>query len=151
MRRAGWVAGVALVVGTSGCAHFRAAAAEDAYRRDAAERFVYRKPCGTLWPELRKALFSDGLEVKDADSGEAFSIETEPSEAGTTSTRYLITGAPVDKRQCRIEALKQTTQGKEKPRTERDLMLEWRLIERLDRDAAEKINDDAEAAGAAAR
>jgi hypothetical protein len=30
-------------------------------------------------------------------------------------------------------------------------MLEWRLIERLDRDAAEKINDDADAAGAAAR
>ena len=151
MRRAGCAAVVALGIGASGCAHFRAAAAEDAYRRDAAERFVYRKPCDSLWPELRKALFSDGLEVKDADSGQSFSIETEPTASGNASTRYLITGAPVDKRQCRIEALKQTTQGKEKPRTERDLMLEWRLIERLDRAAAEKINADADAAGAAAR
>jgi hypothetical protein len=152
MKRVGWVTAWALSVATTGCAHFRAASAEEAYRREAVERFVYRQPCAKLWPNLRKALFSDGLEVKDADSGESFSIETAPTPvAGDATSRYLITGQPVDNRSCRVEALQQVTKPKDRPKTERDFNLEWRLIERLDQGAAEKINDDADAAGDAAR
>jgi hypothetical protein len=148
MFRRGFVQGlaVACLVGLlSGCASLRAAGAKHKYIESHVESYVYDKPLTTVWPDARQLLFSKGYSVKDTD---AQSAETEWKVEGSYRVRYLLTGTPVSETSCRVQFMKDEQSnsggnwGTSQP--ERDLGLEWELLQKVSPEAAGKIKSEAE-------
>jgi hypothetical protein len=148
----GFAALTLLVALGSGCASLRASGARHRYVEQQTEAHVYDKPMSTVWPQARQILFEKGFSVKDTDASTA---ETEWLQKDQHRQRYLLSGTPVDDASCRIEFMRHEQSLRngnwEDDGTDRDLGLEWKLIEKASPDAAKKIEADADAAGEKAR
>jgi hypothetical protein len=130
----------------------RASGARHKYIETHVESYVYDKPLNVVWPEARQLLFVRGYSVKDTD---AQSAETEWKVDGSSRTRYLLTGTPVSDASCKVQLLEDTQfnsngkWGSSSP--ERDLDLEWELLQKVSPDVATKIKADADTEGEKAR
>jgi hypothetical protein len=149
--------GLAAILMTSligfGCASLRAASARHEYIEQQTQDFVYKQPLTAVWPQARQMLFSEGFEVKDTDASNA---ETEWKEGDKERVRYLLSGIAVDDGSCRVQFTRaeeqKTKDGKwQQLDTDRDLGMEYKLIEKVDPDRAQGIETEADAAGDKAR
>jgi hypothetical protein len=95
---------------------------------------------------VRKILFEKGFQAKDSDTGSSFSLETESQTADGKMVRYLVQGVKVDDSSCRVEFTKMSS-GAKGTSSNRDLEMEWQLLERADAASAQQIKTAAEAEG----
>lgn len=137
----------------TGCAAMRASGARHAHIEKETESYTYDKPLSTVWPKARQLLFTQGFEVKDTDASNA---ETSWKTDGSYRTRYLLSGIAIDDGHCQVQFMKAEQQKKKdggwhSPDIERDLGMEWKLIEQVSPERASKIKKDADSAGEKAR
>jgi len=149
---------------TAGCAGRR----KEAFLHDKAREHVYRKPIAEVWPQALALLKEKGFSFRAGKEGfEAsteFKMEGAPSSLGTTYVAYLVRGIQKGPGQCSLEYWKRistesrgadNTTGHEKelndsgPRTDtgnfnRDMELEWELIQRVDAESATALKAQAE-------
>ena len=131
----------------SGCASMRAASAERQFIDRETTAYVHVKPLEEVFPEARKILFTQGYQVRDATET---SLETEYSVQRDHEIRYLVT-ATQEGEGWRIHFTKDdVNKDTSYVNTERDLELEWLLIQRVDPTWAKGVKADAQAAGVAA-
>jgi hypothetical protein len=149
-RALGMLALLVVALTTAGCAALAAGAARHKYVNEQTQAHVYNMPITTVWPNVRTLLFEKGYETKSSDTGGSFSLETEPKLDNGESIRYLAQGVKIDDKSCRIEITKATV-SPTRTHSERDLEMEWALLEKIDATSASKISADADAAGEAAK
>ena len=152
-RRRGLAALLSLSLFAAGCASLRAASARHEYIESQTKEYVYTQPLTTVWPQARQMLFTEGFEVKDTDASNA---ETEWKESGKERRRYLLSGIAVDDKSCRVQFTRaeeqKTKDGKwESLDTDRDLGMEYKLIQKVDPDRAHGIEAEADAQGEKAK
>jgi hypothetical protein len=152
-RRRGIAAILSLSLFAAGCASLRAASARHEYIEKQTKDYVYAQPLGTVWPQARQMLFTEGFEVKDTDASNA---ETEWKESGKERVRYLLSGIAVDDATCRVQFTRaeeqKTKDGKwEGLDTDRDLGMEYKLIQKVDPDRAKGIESEADSEGEKAK
>jgi hypothetical protein len=152
---------VAALALTTGCASNR----REAYLHDKAGTHVYRKPVAEVWPKARELLAEEGYSVMEAKGG--FEMQTDwlmqgaPSSLGTSYARYLVRGIEKGPGQCVVEFHRQnrvqsqaahdTSTGetaKEGIGTDsnslaRDYAMEWKLLQRVDPEAAKSLEAEA--------
>ncbi len=146
----------ALVAGVptlSGCAALRASGARHAHIEKQTETYTYDKPLSAVWPQARQLLFTEGYQVKDTDASNA---ETSWKTNENYRSRYLLSGFAVDDDHCQVQFMKAEERknkdgGWHNADIERDLGMEWKLIQKVAPDKASKIKADAESAGEKAR
>lgn len=140
IRRSTFVCGLlgVLALGT-GCGAIRGMSAKHAYLEQQTQSHVYHQPLKVIWPQARQLLFERGFEVKDTDTSNA---ETEwrvsPSD-NKQRERYLLSGIEVSDDECKVQFIR-ATEFKDganwgRVETERDLGMEYELIQKADPDA----------------
>jgi len=142
----------ALVIAGGSCEALRAGAAKSSYIDDQTRQHVYAQSIAQIWPGVRQLLFERGFEVRDSDVAGSFAIETAPSLGydGKTRVDYLILGTKISEASCRVEFTKRET-GPTGIRSQRDLDLEWVLLQRVDPQSAARIESEANEAARQAR
>jgi hypothetical protein len=133
----------------TGCAAMRASGARHEHIEKETESYTYDKPLSVVWPQARQLLFTEGFEVKDTDASNA---ETSWKSADGYRSRYLLSGIAIDDTHCQVQFTKAEEQKNEKggwyeADIERDLGMEWKLIQKAAPDNAKKIKADADSAG----
>lgn len=136
-----------------GCAAMRASGARHAHIEKETETYTYDKPLSAVWPQARQMLFTEGYEVKDTDASNA---ETSWKNTDGYRSRYLLSGIAVDDGHCQVQFMKAEEQknkdgGWHEADIERDLGMEWKLIQKIAPDKASKIEAEADKAGDSAR
>jgi hypothetical protein len=134
---------VALIVASSGCAAMRAGAARQKYINDQTQQHVYKMPITQVWPNVRTLLFEQGYQSKTSDTGGSYSLETEPKMDEKVAVRYLVQGVKIDDSSCRIEFMRMSA-GEKGTKSDRDLEMEWRLLQKVDTASADQIKKQAE-------
>jgi hypothetical protein len=153
-----------LALTTAGCAGRR----REAFLHDKARDHVYRKPVAEVFPQALALVKEKGFSFRAGKEG--FEASTEwlmqgaPSSLGTTYARYLVRGVQKGPGQCSVEIWKQlsnesrgadNTTGRPNEVTEapprpdtgnfnRDMELEWELIQRVDNESASALKAQAE-------
>src|SRR5690554_196718 len=143
------ILGLLALVFASGCATMRANSARTAYIHQMTERHVYNAACDQVWPTARTLLFSEGYAVKDTGEGTIMTLETEwrydrqtsnTTNANTvTASRYLVQGIQPEEGQCKVNFSKNTRSSDNNMAANRDLELEWHLLQQADPAAAAQI------------
>jgi hypothetical protein len=126
---------------------------------------VYRKPIAEVWPQVRTLLKEEGFSLMEAPG--AFEITTEwlqvgaPSSLGTAYARYLVRGRQPNPGMTQVEFLRQNrTETRSAPtpafaaeqpaglgtggNLQRDLEMEWKLLQRVDPEAAKGLKAESE-------
>jgi hypothetical protein len=152
LRRVGFAGAmlVAVVLGGAGCNALRAGGARHKYINDQTQSFVYKMPITQVWPNVRTTLFEAGYETKSSDTGGSYSLETEPKTDSGETTRYLAQGVKIDDNSCTIQITRASFSPTRK-HSERDLDMEWTLLQKVDPASASQIKGGADAAGEAAK
>jgi len=142
----------ALVAAAAGCAALRAGAAKSSYIEDQTRHHVYDQPIAQIWTGVRQLLFERGFEATDSDVAGSFATETAPhvSYDGKTREDYLLLGTKISEASCRVEFTKRET-GPTGTTSQRDLDLEWLLLQRVDPESAARIESEANEAARKAR
>jgi uncharacterized lipoprotein len=146
----------------AGCAAKR----REAYLQDKTREHVYSKPLNDVWPQARMLLKEKGFSLRETPG--SYEIATEwlqtspPSTLGTSFTRYLVRGKQPSAesstveflRQNRVEAgagavhsgtgERQAGSGTNTTNLERDLEMEWELLQRVDPEGAKALTTEAE-------
>jgi uncharacterized lipoprotein len=145
----------------TGCAASR----REAYVQEKASQYVYRKPIAEVWPQVRMLLKERDLPLREAPG--AYEISTDwhmvgaPSTLGTSYVRYLVRGKQPTPSMCSVEIFRQNRveagQGPVDARTgqrraigtdstnlQRDMELEWELLQRVDPEGAKALRAEAE-------
>jgi uncharacterized lipoprotein len=151
----------ALATLATGCAASR----REAYVQEKASQYVYRKPMAEVWPQVRMLLKERDLPLRESPG--TFEISTDwhmvgaPSTLGTNYVRYLVRGKQPTPAMCAVEIFKQNRveagQGPVDARTgqrqglgtdstnlQRDMELEWELLQRVDPEGAKSLRAEAE-------
>jgi len=141
------------------------AARREAFIQDKTRDYVYRKPIAEVWPQVRTLLKEEGFSLMEAPGG--FEITTEwlqvgaPSSLGTSYARYLARGRQPNPGMTQVEFLRQNrteTRSASAPafaadqptgpgtggNLQRDLELEWKLMQRVDPEAARSFKAESE-------
>jgi len=151
LRELRWGFLVVLAMHGLGCAAFRAASARHEYIKGQTQEHVYNSPVQEVWSSARQMLFEKGYAVKDTGEAGAFAAETEWKQEGKSRSRYLLTGVRVDDAHSRVQFTRavetQRSGGWDNDGAERDLEIEFDLIERVEPGAASQINKEADAKG----
>jgi hypothetical protein len=153
LHKSGTLLAMALLVavgGVTGCNALRAGGARHKYVNDQTKEYVYKKPITEVWPNVRTLLFDQGFQTKSSDSGGSYSLETEPKTESGETTRILAQGVKIDDGSCRIEIIRNISSSTRK-HSERDLEIEWALLQKVDPAGAKDIDTRADAAGEAAK
>lgn len=159
IRRLPAVAVVALVAAAAisyGCAAMKQAQRRSAYIDQETRNFVYDKSCQQVWPDAREMLFREGYSVKDTGEGAQMTVETEWKRADeeygrTEATRYLVQGTTPEEGKCEVRFTRNERDEDGDLESDRDLEMEWKLIQRAAPEQARQIQSDAQSsAGAAA-
>lgn len=152
---------LALSMLATGCAATR----REAYVQEKASQYVYSKPIAEVWPQVRMLLKEKDLPLRESPG--AFEISTDwhqvgaPSTLGTSYVRYLVRGKQPTPAMCAVEIFKQNRveagQGPVDARTgqrgsigtdttnlQRDMELEWELLQRVDPEGAKGLRAEAE-------
>jgi hypothetical protein len=153
----------ALATLATGCAASR----REAYVQEKASQYVYRKPIAEVWPQVRMLLKEKDLPLRESPG--AFEISTDwhmvgaPSTLGTNYVRFLVRGKQPTPSMCSVEIFRQNRvesgQGPVDSRTgqrqslgtdstnlQRDMELEWELLQRVDPEGAKSLRAEAEKA-----
>lgn len=151
----------AITMLTAGCA----AARRETYIHEQTAQHVYRKPLDEVWPQVRMMLKEKELPLREAPG--AYEISTDwhmvgaPSSLGTHYVRYLVRGRQPGPALCTVQILKQdrteagpgpvdsrTGQrreiGTDYTHLTRDVQMEWELMQRVDPEAAQALQAEAE-------
>jgi uncharacterized lipoprotein len=151
---------VAALALTTGCAANR----RETYLHERAGTHVFRQPIAEVWPKAKEVIIEEGYSVMEAKGG--FEMQTDwmmqgaPSSLGTSYARYLIRGIEKGPGQSSVEFLKQTkvqsqaahdtntggsmeNAGNESNSMTRDHALEWKLIQKVDPEAAKALEAEA--------
>ncbi|WP_375772395.1 hypothetical protein NR798_16410 [Archangium gephyra] len=155
-----------LVLAIASLATGCAASRREAYVQEKASQYVYRKPIADVWPHVQTLLKEKELELREAPG--AYEISTDwqmagaPSSLGTAYARYLVRGKQPTAATCSVQIFKQnrvetaqsqgsrTNQGQENPgfndstNLQRDMEMEWELLQRVDPEAAKSLRAEAE-------
>jgi uncharacterized lipoprotein len=155
--RRGVIAGM-VVMGCvlAGCASNR----RDAYLQDKAAAHVYRQPIAQVWAQAKALLGEEGYSMMEAQG--RYEMQTEwlmlgaPSSLGTTFARYLVRGgekapgqvAVVFHRQMRVQSRGASGgdapgAGTDSNTLDRDHAMEWKLLQRVDAEAAKALEAEA--------
>ena len=149
-RHATLLALAALCTLALGCAMMRASAARNAFIKEQTEKHVYGRPLEQVWPEARVMLFEAGYQVKDTGEG-ATTLETEWKYESGSKYRYLVMGVRQgDKCQVRFTKAYESGGKHKSTGTSRDWSMEFKLIKKVDPDAAARIETEADARGTSA-
>jgi uncharacterized lipoprotein len=151
---------VAALALSTGCAANR----RETYLQEKAGTHVFRQPIAEVWPKAKELITEEGYSVMEAKGG--FEMQTDwmmqgaPSSLGTSYARYLIRGIEKGPGQCSVEFLKQTRvesqaahdtntgksmegAGNASTAMTRDHELEWKLIQKVDPEAAKTLEAEA--------
>src|SRR5690554_5632650 len=147
----GMVGILALLV-LSGCASMRASSARNAYIDQMTERHVYNMPCEQVWPSARNLLFMQGYRINNTGEGANMTLETDWSfeQTGTdtnpqtTASRYLTQAIVVGQNQCQVRFWRNERVDNRNTTSDRDLSLEWRVLQEADPNSAAQISHEAE-------
>ena len=138
---------VLVALAATGCAGIRASQARQDYIDQATRSHVYDKPCEQVWPDARQLLFAEGYSVKDTGEGTTMTVETEWNYEDefddTEATRYLVQGSAPRSGTCKVEFTRSERDDGDLE-TERDLEMEWELLQRVDPAEARQIRAEAE-------
>ncbi|WP_224363670.1 hypothetical protein [Hyalangium versicolor] len=150
---------VAALALSTGCAANR----REAYIQEKASTHVYRQPIAEVWPKAKEVLVEEGYSVMESKGG-AFEMVTDfqmqgaPSSLGTAYARYLVRGIEKGPGQCSVEFLKlsrvesrgahDANTGKDaqttaSDSTSRDYVMEWKLLQKVDPEAAKALEAEA--------
>ncbi|SES92462.1 hypothetical protein [Stigmatella erecta] len=144
----------------AGCASNR----REAYLQDKAAAHVYRQPIAEVWSQAKALLSEEGYSMMEAQG--RYEMQTEwlmlgaPSSLGTTYARYLVRGgqkAPgqttvVFHRQMRVQSQgahntstggSAGSAGTDSNTLDRDHAMEWKLLQRVDAEAAKALEAEA--------
>ena len=138
-----WIGLIAVLTTGSSCAAMRAGAARQKYINGQTQQHVYKMPITQVWPNVRTLLFEQGYQSKTSDTGGSYSLETEPKMDEKVAVRYLVQGVKVDDSTCRVEFMRMSA-GEKGTKSDRDLEMEWRLLQKVDAASAEQIKKQAE-------
>lgn len=127
-----------------GCAGIRAASARQAHINAETKNHVYNMPCQQVWPTARQILFAEGYAVKDTGEGSTMTLETEWAYKGQGSSRYLVQGIEPQAGQCKVNFTINSRSQKGNLDSNRDLEIEWELLQKVDQRAAQEIMQEAE-------
>jgi len=139
-----------LIMGHTGCATFRGMGAKHEHIETQTKNYVYNQPATAVWPAARQILFEKGFEVKNTGEAGMLTAESEWKYEGKTKTRYLAQATVVSETQCRIVFTKMVN-SKDGNESNRDLALEWELIQKVEPDRATQIKAEAEQKSEAAK
>jgi len=151
---------VAALALTTGCAANR----RETYLQEKAGTHVFRQPIAEVWPKAKELITEEGFSVMEAKGG--FEMQTDwqmqgaPSSLGTSYARFLIRGIERGPGQCSVEFMKQTRiesqaahdtntgksmegAGNASGSMSRDHALEWKLIQKVDPEAAKTLEAEA--------
>lgn len=146
---------VAVVLQVMGCGALRAASARQDYINSRTQDYVYNRSIDQVWSVARQMLFEQGYAVRDTGEGGSFSAETEWKQEGKERSRYLLTGMRVDDGHSRVQFTRaeETQRGGnwENDGSNRDFNVEFELIKRVEPDAAQQIESEADVEGEKAR
>jgi uncharacterized lipoprotein len=152
---------LALATLATGCAASR----REAFVQEKASQYVYHKPMAEVWPQVRMLLKEKDLPIREAPG--TFEISTDwhmvgaPSTLGTNYVRYLVRGKQPTPAICAVEIFKQNrvesgqgpmdartgqrgSLGNDSTNLQRDMELEWELLQRVDPEAAKSLRAEAE-------
>ena len=139
---------IVTALAATGCAGIRASQARQDYIEQATRSHVYDKPCSQVWPDARQLLFAEGYSVKDTGEGAMMTVETEWNYEDefddTEATRYLVQGTAPRDGTCKVEFTRSERQSDGDLETERDVDMEWELLQRVDPAEAREIRAEAE-------
>jgi uncharacterized lipoprotein len=143
----------------AGCASSR----REMYVQDKASDYVYRKPIGELWPQVRTFLTEKDLALRESPGGYEIATDWQqqgaPSNLGTSYVRYLVRGVQPSPGLTSVQILRQNrvesgqgamassnnrTAGTDSNNRTRDREMEWELLQRLDPEGAKAITAEAE-------
>ena len=145
-----WI-GMFLTLGLMmGCATLRGMGAKHEHIEAQTKNYVYNQSAAAVWPAARQILFEKGFEVKNTGEAGMLTAESEWKVEGKKKTRYLVQATPVSEAQCKIVFTKMES-SKDGNDSERDLALEWELIQKVEPDRAAQIKTEAEQKGEAAK
>jgi uncharacterized lipoprotein len=149
---------VAALVLSSGCAANR----RETYLHDKAGTHVYRMPIAEVWPKVKELMAEEEYSVMEAKGGYELTtdwvMEGAPSSLGTSYARYLVRGVEKGPGQCAVEFHKQsrvqsqgahdtnqgyTPEAASSNALNRDYAMEWKLLQRVDPEAAKALETDA--------
>ncbi|PTL80004.1 hypothetical protein [Vitiosangium sp. GDMCC 1.1324] len=142
-----------------------AASRREAYIQDKASQYVYRKPIAEVWPQVRMLLKEKDLPLRESPGG--FEISTDwhpvgaPSSLGTNYVRYLVRGKQPTPAMCAVEIFRQNRTeagqgpvdaqtgqrrelGTDTTNLQRDMEMEWELLQRVDPEGAKALRDEAQ-------
>ncbi|MDY7225878.1 hypothetical protein [Hyalangium rubrum] len=154
---------VAALALSTGCAANR----RDAYLHDKAREHVYRKPINEVWPEVKAMLAEEEFSIMEAQGG--YELQTDwvmegaPSSLGTSWARYLVRGIEKGPGQSAVQFHKQARVQSQPPNDgntgypaegighagtdsntlSRDHAMEWKLLQRVDAEAAKALEAEA--------
>ena len=150
---------LALAVLATGCASSR----REMYIQEKASDYVYRKPLGELWPQVRSFLTEKELALREAPGAHEISTDWQQqgaaSNLGTSYVRYLVRGHQPSPGLSSVEIVRQNrvesgqgamatpnnrTAGTDSSSRTRDREMEWELLQRLDPEGAKALQAEAE-------
>jgi len=145
----------ALALLAAACASMRKASKRTAYIHQKTENFVYDRPCEKVWPDARQLLFRKGYSIRDSGGRGQMTLETEWKQSDdqfqrVRQSRYLVQGIAPEEGKCRVRITRNERRADGDLESERDLEMEWRLLERTAPDRAEQIRAGADSSGKAA-
>lgn len=154
---------VASLLLSTGCAANR----QEMYLRDKARDHVYSQPISEVWPKVKELLAEEEYSVQEAKGGYElltdWVMQGAPSSLGTTRARYLVRGMEKGPGQSVVHFHRQTrvesraahdtntgatgedllAQGTDTNQLDRDNAMEWKLLQRVDAEAAKAIEAEA--------
>lgn len=139
----------------SGCAAIQKSQKRTQYIHQKTRNFVYDKKCEQVWVDAREMLFRKGYSVKDTGEGAQMTVETEwkrsDEEYGRTeASRYLVQGTAPEDGKCKVRFTRNIRREDGDLQSERDLDMEWTLLQRAAPERAQEIQANAQATAEAA-
>lgn len=134
---------IALTTLLPACAGFQRMMERNRYISLKTQEHVYQRSLPEVWPYARQLLFEQGYAVRNTGEAATFTFETEwrvePNQE--LASRYLVQGFQLDGGACRVQftRIESTPQG---DRWNRDVALEWALLNRAEPEAAAQIAAD---------
>ena len=134
--------------------------------QEKASQYVYHQPIAEVWPQVLTLLKEKELPLREAQGGYEISTDWQmvgaPSTLGTNYVRYLVRGKQPSPAMSSVEIFKQnrvetaqnqgarTGRGEETPggthsnNLQRDMEMEWELMQRIDPEGTKALREEAE-------
>lgn len=144
-------AGCAVAI-AAGCAASAAWSAKNNYINGIVQQHEYRQPCIYVWPAVQETIANySGAIIANTSPPPYYRLETNWVPDGTSSTKHYVAEAlPSGQDGCRI-AITKSSAWNGRASSERDLWLEYRVLQRVEPGVAAQIESQGERLGQDAR